>query len=53
MLKGNLIIWNKQRWNIKKQIFGKLMSLIFQMKKLRNLQAGRVKTCLIQEVPAT
>ena len=47
MLKGNLLIWNKQRWNIKKWIFGKLMNLIFQMKNLRNLQAGEVETWLI------
>ena len=29
MLKGNLIIWNKYRWNIEKWIFGKLISLTF------------------------
>ena len=29
MLQGNLIIWSKYRWNIKKWIFGKLTSLIF------------------------
>ena len=29
MLKGNLIIWNKYRWNIQKWIFGKLISLTF------------------------
>ena len=29
MLNGNLIIWNKYRWNIEKWIFGKLISLNF------------------------
>ena len=29
MLKGNLIIWSKYRWNIEKWIFGKLISLTF------------------------
>ena len=29
MLNGNLIIWNKYRWNIEKWIFGKLISLTF------------------------
>ena len=29
MLKGNLIIWGKYRWNVEKQIFGKLMGLLF------------------------
>ena len=29
MLKGNLILLSKYRWNIEKWIFGKLMSLIF------------------------
>ena len=29
MLKGNLIIWNKYRWNIQKWMFGKLISLTF------------------------
>ena len=29
MLKGNLIIWNKYRWNIEKWIFGKLISITF------------------------
>ena len=29
MLKGNLIIWNKYRWNIEKWILGKLISLTF------------------------
>ena len=29
MSKGNLIIQSKQSWNIKKWIFGKLMSFIF------------------------
>ena len=47
MLKGNLIIWSKYRWNIEKWIFGKLISLIFQMKKLSNLQEGGVKTWLM------
>ena len=49
MLKGKLLMWSKQRWNIKKRkwVFKKLMSLVFQMKKLRNLQAGGVKTWLI------
>ena len=42
MLKENLLIWSKYRWNIEKWIFGILMSLIFEMRKLRNLQAGRV-----------
>ena len=30
---GNLIIWNKYRWNIEKWIMRKLMSLIFERKK--------------------
>ena len=47
MLKGNFIIWSKYRWNIEKWTFGKLMSLTFRMKKLRNLQAGSVKTWLL------
>ena len=47
MLKARLIIWNKYRWNIEKWIFGKLISLIFQMKKFKILQAGGVKTWLI------
>ena len=34
-------------WNIKKWIFGKAMSLIFEIKKLKNLQAGGIKTWLI------
>ena len=29
MLKGNLTMWSKQRWNIKKWTFGNLMSLTF------------------------
>ena len=33
--------------NIKKWIFGKVMSLIFEIKKLKNLQASGVKTWLI------
>ena len=28
MLKGNLIIWSKQRWNIKKWIFGKFINFL-------------------------
>ena len=44
MLKRNLITWSKYRWNTEKWIFGKLISLTFQMKKLSNLQAGGVKT---------
>ena len=47
MLNGNIIIWSKYRWNIKKWIFGMLMSLIFQMKKLRNLHKGGVRTWLM------
>ena len=29
MLKGNLIIWSKYRWNIEKYIFEKLISSTF------------------------
>ena len=29
MLRRNLIIWSKYRWNIEKWIFGKLMGLGF------------------------
>ena len=29
ILKGNLIIWSKYRWNIEKWVLRKLMSLIF------------------------
>ena len=47
MLKGNLIIWSKYRWNIEKWMFEKLISLTFQMKKLCNSQAGGVKTWLM------
>ena len=47
MLKENLLIWSKYRQNIEKWIFGKLISLTFQMKKLSNLQAGWVKTWLM------
>ena len=43
MLKVNLIIWNKYRWNIEKWI----ISLTFQMKKLSNLQADGVKIWLM------
>ena len=43
MFKGNLIMWSKYRWDIEKWIFGKLISLIFLMKKLRNLQADGVQ----------
>ena len=43
MFKGNLIMWIKYRWDIEKWIFGKLISLIFLMKKLKNLQASGVK----------
>ena len=51
MLKGNLIIWNKYRWNIEKWILEKLISLTFSMKS--NLQAGEVKTWLMQKALAT
>ena len=47
MLKENLLIWSKYRQNIEKWIFGKLISLTFQMKKLSNLQAGWIKTWLM------
>ena len=47
MLKENLLIWSKYRQNIEKWIFGRLISLTFQMKKLSNLQAGWVKTWLM------
>ena len=47
MLKGILIIWSKYRWHIEKWILGKLLSLTFSMKMLRNLQAGGVKTWLM------
>ena len=47
MLKRNLIIWSKYRWNIEKLIFGKLISLTFSIKKLGNLQAVGVKTWLM------
>ena len=47
MLEENLIICSKYRQNIEKCIFGKLISLTFLMKKLRNLQAGGVKTRLM------
>ena len=47
MLKENLLIWSKYRQNIEKWIFGKLISLTFQMKKLSNLQVGWVKTWLM------
>ena len=53
MLKGNLIIWNKYRWNIEKLIFRKLISLTFKMKKLSNLQESGVKTWLMKEALAT
>ena len=33
IVNGNLIIWNKYRWNIEKWIMRKLMSLIFERKK--------------------
>ena len=41
------------RWNLGYWILKKLMSLISQMKKSRNLQAGGVKTWLMQEPPVT
>ena len=47
MLKENLLIWSKYRQNIEKWIFGKLISLTFQMKKLSNLQVGWIKTWLM------
>ena len=47
MLKANLIIWSKCRCNIQKWLFGKLTSLMFSMKKLKNLQAVGVKTWLM------
>ena len=47
MIKGNLIIPSKYRWNIEKWIFGKLISLTFKMKKLSDLQAGGAKTWLM------
>ena len=47
MSKGNLIIWSEYRWNIEKWIFGKKISLTFQMKKLSNLQAGGVKAWIM------
>ena len=47
MLKGNLTIWSKYRWNIEKWIFRKLIGLTFLMKKLNNLQAAGVKTWLM------
>ena len=47
MSKGNLIIWSEYRWNIEKWIFGKKISLTFQMKKLSNLQAGGVKVWIM------
>ena len=53
ILRQNLTIWSKYRWNIEKSVFGKLISLFFSMKKLKNLQAGGVKTLLIQEALAT
>ena len=53
MLKGNLIIQSKYRWNIEKWIFGNFISLIFQVKKLSYLQIGGVKTWLMQEALAT
>ena len=53
MLKGNLIIWSKYRQDIEKWVFGKLISLILEMRKLRNLQPVGVKTWLIQEALAT
>ena len=33
MLKENLIIWSKKKWNIEKWIFGKFISLIFLNKE--------------------
>ena len=39
MLTGNLIIWSKYRWNIEK-----VHEFNFLNEKLRNLQAGGVKT---------
>ena len=47
MLKENLLIWSKYRQNIEKWIFGKLISLTFQGKKMSNLQTGGVKTWLM------
>ena len=47
MLKGNLKIWKKQKWNIDKWLFEKIMSLTFQIKRLRNLQADGIKTWLV------
>ena len=47
MLKEDLIVWSKCKWDDEKWIFGKLMRLIFKMKRLRNLQAGGVRNWLM------
>ena len=43
MLKGNLIFWSMNRQNIEKWVCEKLMSSIFSMKKLSNLQTRGLK----------
>ena len=42
-----LIMRSKHRGNIEKWVLRKLMSLMFQMKKLKNLRAGEVKAWLM------